>query len=92
MIMYVDLLTWALGKDEDGHRSNDVLIADLVHSRARLHEEEGTRTIPLAEALGPGASYDGALRAEPKSTLHPTKPIVDPPRRTARRSLGPRTR
>jgi len=59
--MYVDLLTRALGKGEDGHRSNDLLVADLVHSRARLHDAEGTRTIPVAEALARELSYDGAL-------------------------------
>jgi hypothetical protein len=37
MAMYVDLLTRALSRGEEGHRSDvDVLLADLVHSRAML--------------------------------------------------------
>ena len=31
--MYVDLLERALGKGEEGHRSDDLLLADLVPSR-----------------------------------------------------------
>ncbi len=57
--MYADLLTRALGKGEEGHRSNDLLMADLVHSRARLQATDGGTTV--AEALVRELSYDGAL-------------------------------
>ena len=33
VVMYSDLLTQALGKGEEGHRSDDLLLADLVGSR-----------------------------------------------------------
>ena len=59
--MYVDLLTRALGKGEEGHRSDDLLLADLVHSRARLRATEGDTRTPVAEALARELSYDGAL-------------------------------
>ena len=59
--MYVDLLTRALGKGEEGHRSDDLLLADLVHSRARLRATEGDSRTPVAEALARELSYDGAL-------------------------------
>jgi hypothetical protein len=57
--MYVDLLTRALGKGEEGQRSDDLLLADLVQSRARLRATDGTT--PVAEALARELSYDGAL-------------------------------
>ena len=57
--MYSDLLTRALGNGEEGHRSDDLLLADLLQSRARLHD--GCATIPVAEALAREVSYDGAL-------------------------------
>jgi hypothetical protein len=57
--MYRDLLTRALGKGEEGRRSDDLLLADLVDSRARLH---GTgAAAPMVEALARELSYDGAL-------------------------------
>jgi hypothetical protein len=57
--MYSELLTRALGTDEDGQRSDDLLLADLVDSRVRLH---GTGApAPVAEALARELSYDGAL-------------------------------
>ena len=59
--MYVDLLTRALGKGEEGRRSDDLLLADLVHSRARLRATEGDTRTPVAEALARELSYDGAL-------------------------------
>src|SRR5258708_3646667 len=59
--MYIDLLTRALGKGEDGHRSADLLLSDLVHSRARLQATEGDRRTTVAEALAREVSYDGAL-------------------------------
>ena len=34
--MYSELLTRALGSDEEGPRSDDLLLADLVDSRVRL--------------------------------------------------------
>jgi hypothetical protein len=57
--MYVDLLTRALGKGEEGQRSDDLLLADLVQSRARLQATDGTT--PVAEALARELCYDGAL-------------------------------
>jgi len=59
--MYVDLLTRALGKGEEGRRSDDLLRADLVHSRARLQAIEGETRTPVAKALARELSYDGAL-------------------------------
>jgi hypothetical protein len=56
--MYRDLLTQALGNGGEGRRSED-LLADLVESRARLHDT-GSAT-PVAEALARQLSYDGAL-------------------------------
>ena len=57
--MYRDLLTRALGKGGEGRRSHDLLLADLVDSRARL-QATGAAT-PVAEALARELSYDGAL-------------------------------
>ena len=57
--MYRDLLTQALGKGEEGRRSDDLLLADLVESRARLHVAGAAA--PVAEALARELSYDGAL-------------------------------
>jgi hypothetical protein len=57
--MYMDLLTRALGKGEEGSRSHDLLMADLVHSRAGLDATDGAT--PVAEALARELSYDGAL-------------------------------
>ncbi len=57
--MYRDLLTQALRKGEAGRRSDDLLLADLVHSRARLQATGGSG--PVAEALARELSYDGAL-------------------------------
>jgi hypothetical protein len=57
--MYRDLLTQALGNGEEGRRSEDLLLADLVESRARLHVT-GVAA-PVAEALARELSYDGAL-------------------------------
>jgi hypothetical protein len=57
--MYRDLLTRALGRNEEGNRSGDLLLADLVESRARLHET-GVAA-PVTEALARELSYDGAL-------------------------------
>ena len=57
--MYRDLLTQALGKSEGEQRSEDLLLADLVETRARLHVTGGAA--PVAEALARELSYDGAL-------------------------------
>lgn len=56
--MYSDLLTRALGQAEGGHRS-DLLLADVVDSRVRLHSTGAAS--PVAEALARELSYDGAL-------------------------------
>jgi hypothetical protein len=57
--MYRDLLTQAVGSGEEWHRSGDLLLADLVDSRARLHTTGAAA--PVAEALARELSYDGAL-------------------------------
>jgi hypothetical protein len=57
--MYRDLLTQALGNGEEGHRSGDLLLAELVDSRARLHASGAAA--PVADALARELSYDGAL-------------------------------
>ena len=59
--MYVDLLRRALGRGEEGRRSEDLLFADLVCSRARLHAMDGELKTPVAEALARELSYDSAL-------------------------------
>jgi hypothetical protein len=57
--MYRDLLTQALGTHGEGARPDDLLLAELVDSLARLHAT-GTAA-PVAEALARELSYDGAL-------------------------------
>jgi hypothetical protein len=57
--MYSDLLTRALGRGEEEHRSDELLLADLVDSRVRLHVTDAPA--PVAEALAREISYDGAL-------------------------------
>jgi hypothetical protein len=57
--MYRDLLTRALGKGGEGNRSDDLLLADLVDSRVRLHVTG--MAAPVAEVLARELSYDGAL-------------------------------
>jgi hypothetical protein len=59
VVMFADLLTRALGKGEEEGRSSDLLLADLVHSRARLHATSGET--PVAQALARELTYDGAL-------------------------------
>ena len=80
----MDLLTRALGNGEEGHRSDDLLWADLVLSRARLHD--GWGTIPVAEALAREVSYDGALIRLCRSLGVSTAPgrFVNPVRERAR--------
>jgi hypothetical protein len=82
--MYMDLLTRALGNGEEGHRSDDLLRADLLLSRARLHD--GCGTIPVAEALAREVSYDGALIRLCRSLGVPTAPgrFAQPVRERAR--------
>jgi hypothetical protein len=57
--MYTDLLTRALGENEEEHRSEDLLLADLVETRARLRVTGGAT--PVAEALARELTYDSAL-------------------------------
>ena len=57
--MYSDLLLRALAQGGDEERSDDLLLADLVDSRARLHATGAAA--PVAEALARELSYDGAL-------------------------------
>ena len=70
--MYVDLLTQALGTGEEGRRSDDLLLADLVQSRARLRA--GSNTVPVPEALAREVSYDSALIRLCRSLDLPTGP------------------
>ena len=61
VVMYVDLLTRALGNDEAEARSDDLLLADVVSCRARLRAA-GTQAVPTAaESLARELEYDGAL-------------------------------
>jgi hypothetical protein len=59
--MYVDLLTRALGNDETEARSADLLLADVVSSRARLRAAKGDPATSAAESLARELAYDGAL-------------------------------
>jgi hypothetical protein len=59
--MYVDLLTRALGNDETEDRSEDLLLADVVSSRARLDAAKGDPATSAAESLARELGYDGAL-------------------------------
>lgn len=82
--MYVDLLTQALGNGEEGRRSNDLLMADLAYSRARLRATDGAS--PVAEALARELSYDGALIRLCESLQVPANPagFSNPERERAR--------
>lgn len=78
--MYSDLLSQALGQGENGHRSDDLLLADLVVSRVRLPATDGTA--PVAEALARELSYDGALiRLCESLEVRATPDWFDDPRR-----------
>jgi hypothetical protein len=57
--MYRDLLVQVLGDGGETSRADDLLLADLVDSRARLHATGAAA--PVAEALARELSYDGAL-------------------------------
>jgi hypothetical protein len=57
--MYRDLLMQALGDGGEKSRPDDLLLADLVDSRARLQATGAAA--PVAEALARELSYDGAL-------------------------------
>ena len=57
--MYSDLLSAGPWQRRGGHRSEDLLLADLVDSRVRLRMDG--RRAPVAEALARELSYDGAL-------------------------------
>jgi hypothetical protein len=83
VVIYVDLLTQALGTDEAKPRSSDLLLADLVSSRARLRAAEKTSA---AEALARELSYDGALIRLCSSMQLPASPdrFTDPPTERAR--------
>jgi hypothetical protein len=59
VVMYRDLLTQALGTGEEEPGSEDLLLAELVDSRLRLHATGAAA--PVAEALAREVSYDGAL-------------------------------
>ncbi len=59
--MYVDLLTRALGNDEVEARSADLLLSDVVSSRARLHAARVDPATSAAESLARELAYDGAL-------------------------------
>ncbi len=73
--MYVDLLTRALGTDEAGFKSNDLLLADVVDSRARLRDVDGGSAISAAECLARELSYDGALIRLCEALSVPASPV-----------------
>ena len=73
MVMYVDLLTRALGTDEAGSRSNDLLLADLVDSRVRLRGVNGGSTSSAAESLARELFYTVP------SSFASVKPLAVPP-------------
>jgi hypothetical protein len=83
MVIYVDLLTQALGTDEAIPRSCDLLLADLVHSRDRLRVADSGSA---AEALARELSYDGALIRLCTSLQVPASPsgFTNPPAERAR--------
>jgi hypothetical protein len=56
---YADLLTRALGTEGDACRSDDLLVAEVIRSRARLQATSGDD--PVAEVLARELSYDSAL-------------------------------
>ncbi len=84
VVMYVDLLTQALGEAEEGRRSKDLLMADLTHSRARLRTTDETTSV--AEALARELAYDGALIRLCESLAVPATPagFAQPERERAR--------
>jgi hypothetical protein len=57
--MYRDLLVQALGEGGERGQADDLLLAEVVDSRARLYAT--CATAPVAEALARELSYDGAL-------------------------------
>jgi hypothetical protein len=78
--MYSDLLTRTLGTDEGGQKSDDLLLADLVDSRVRLHV--AAAAAPVAEVLARELSYDGALiRLCESLEVRATPEWFDSPRR-----------
>jgi hypothetical protein len=83
MVIYVDLLTQALGTDEATPRSCDLLLADLVQSRDRLRAADSGSA---AEALARELSYDGALIRLCSSLEVPASPsgFTNPPLERAR--------
>ncbi len=87
MVMYVDLLTRALGRGDQRRGFDvDLLLADLVQSRARLRATERELKTPVAEALALELSYDGALIRLCESLGVPTTPdwFANPVRERAR--------
>ena len=83
MVIYVDLLTQALGTDEAIPRSYDLLLADLVQSRDRLRAADSDSA---AEALARELCYDGALIRLCSSLQVPASPsgFTNPPAERAR--------
>jgi hypothetical protein len=78
--MYSELLTRALDKNGETDRSDDLLLAELVDSRVRLHAAGGAA--PVAEALARELSYDGALiRLCESLEVRATPEWFDSPRR-----------
>ena len=83
VVIYVDLLTQALGTDEARCRSSDLLLADLVLSRTRLRAAD---TTSAAEALARELSYDATLIRLCASVQVPASPrgFTNPPDERAR--------
>src|ERR1700733_14250852 len=80
VVMYRDLLVQVLGDGKETSRADDLLLADLVDSRARLHATGAAA--PVAEALARELSYDGALiRLCESLEVRATPEWFDSPRR-----------
>ena len=78
--MYSELLSWALDEGEERQRSDDLLLAEIVDSRVRLHAAPSAA--PVAEALARELSYDGALiRLCESLEVRATPEWFDSPRR-----------
>ena len=78
--MYSELLTRALDTSGERDTPDDLLLAELVDSRIRLHAAGAAA--PVAEALALELSYDGALiRLCESLEVRATPEWFDSPRR-----------
>ena len=56
--MYSDLLMQALGTHEDGPGPDDLLLAEVVDSRARLHETGAAAPLRACGSAPPSSQTD----------------------------------